>query len=271
MYLLYELLPKIFRAEGNYKTFVTYFRSILLTASCVMLIWLLFNKERFHWTYDISTGEPVDHYSTYGRCITFTVIALVSNIMGIILQLKRNSNNRKRFYNIILFVLTTCLVIAFAYWLKIEWDDTVIEQKGIPVLEVSDLKKGDEFQFRDIPWGASVEEVKAIVTSAHTLAEYSPGTQYLSTESYLLLGKAVNLIYHFEDGKLEKVQLLYDGKHQKKQFKLLVEEFTEVFGPPTSKVDETKKERYYVWAADNTVMQINTISGDGMMFFIYSE
>ena len=88
-YMLCELFPKLCKTDDR-KTFITYFRSILLTVSCVMFIWLLFNKERFHWSYDISTGEPVDHYSTYGRCITFTVIALVSNILGIVLRFKRN-------------------------------------------------------------------------------------------------------------------------------------------------------------------------------------
>ena len=93
MYLLYELFPKILKSDYGNKTFITYFRSILRIASCVMFVWLLFNKERFHWTFDIATGEPVDHYSTYGRCIIFTIIALVGNMLGIVLQLKRKGSS----------------------------------------------------------------------------------------------------------------------------------------------------------------------------------
>lgn len=88
-YLLGEFLLKRY-GKDNDKKFVLYARGILLFISSAVFIWLLFNKELLHWNYDIATGEPVDHYSTYGRCIAYTVIALVSNIIGIIVRLKRS-------------------------------------------------------------------------------------------------------------------------------------------------------------------------------------
>ena len=89
-YLIAELLLKRF-GKGNDQKFLTYARAFLFLASTIMLIWLLFNKELFHWNYDVATGEPVDHYSTYVRCIVYTIIALVSNIIAGIVRFKKNN------------------------------------------------------------------------------------------------------------------------------------------------------------------------------------
>ncbi len=57
----------------------------IVVISIGLFIWILFNKELFHWNYDIATGEPVDHYSTYHLCLIKTGIAGVISIVSIIL------------------------------------------------------------------------------------------------------------------------------------------------------------------------------------------
>jgi len=54
-----------------------------------VFLWLLFNKELFHWNFDIATGKPVDHYSTYGRCVVYIVVALISNVASCVIAKKR--------------------------------------------------------------------------------------------------------------------------------------------------------------------------------------
>jgi len=60
---------------------------VLLGLSTIFIVWLLFNKESFHWNFDIATGEAVDHYSTYGKCVARCIISLVSNIATVIIRL----------------------------------------------------------------------------------------------------------------------------------------------------------------------------------------
>ena len=86
--LIGELLVKKFGKESDIK-FLKCARIVLFILSLCVLVWLLFNKELFHWNFDIATGKPVDHYSTYGRCVARIVIALISNLTSYIVTKKR--------------------------------------------------------------------------------------------------------------------------------------------------------------------------------------
>ncbi len=84
-YLVGEILVK---RNGNEKdrVFFKYARIVLFVLSFGVFVWLMFNKERFHWNFDIATGEPVNHYSTYGKCMAYTVVAMVSNVISFIIS-----------------------------------------------------------------------------------------------------------------------------------------------------------------------------------------
>jgi len=75
-----DLLKKTESVES--KTIMKYVRIVMILISVAWIVWLLFNKELFHWNYDIATGKPVDHYSTYGKCVIYGIIALGSNVMA---------------------------------------------------------------------------------------------------------------------------------------------------------------------------------------------
>ena len=87
-YVFAELFRKKF-GNNNNKKFLRIARMILLVIGIILFAWLLFNKELFHWNFDIATGEPVDHYSTYNRCIINTVIALISNLIACVVNIKK--------------------------------------------------------------------------------------------------------------------------------------------------------------------------------------
>lgn len=86
-YLIAELLVKKLGNERDVR-FLKYARIVLFVLSVCALLWLLLNKELFHWNYDIATGAPVDHYSTYGRCVAYTIVALISNVVSRIVSKK---------------------------------------------------------------------------------------------------------------------------------------------------------------------------------------
>ena len=93
-YFFAELLSKKFGNNSD-KNFLKYARIVLLIVSFGILIWLVFNKELFHWNYDIATGKPVNHYSTYGKCIVYTIIALVSNTVAAVVGATRKDDSSK--------------------------------------------------------------------------------------------------------------------------------------------------------------------------------
>lgn len=58
---------------------------ILFIIGLVTTILILANKEVFHWRYDIITGEAVNHYSTFSRCLITGIIGtVVSGISSLI-------------------------------------------------------------------------------------------------------------------------------------------------------------------------------------------
>jgi len=87
-YFIGELLVKKYGNKKDVK-FLNYTRIVLFVSSFCMFVWLLLNKELFHWNFDIATGESVDHYSTYGRCIVYIIIALISNVVSYIVAKNR--------------------------------------------------------------------------------------------------------------------------------------------------------------------------------------
>lgn len=89
-YFIGEILVKKYGNKRDVK-FLKYARIVLFVSSFCMFVWLLLNKELFHWNFDIATGEPVDHYSTYGRCVVYIIIALISNALSYII-----AKNRKK-------------------------------------------------------------------------------------------------------------------------------------------------------------------------------
>ncbi len=87
------LVPTFFPKDIKYPNFNKYGTIVVLILSVITIIWLLFNKELFHWNYDIATGEPVDHYSTYGKCMARAVLACIISSVNITSSFFRKKKN----------------------------------------------------------------------------------------------------------------------------------------------------------------------------------
>lgn len=87
-YLIAEIIARK-TGKDNDKTYQKYARAILLIICSVIMIWLVCNKELFHWNYDIATGEAVDHYSTYPNCMIYVILAIITNNIAILLGMKK--------------------------------------------------------------------------------------------------------------------------------------------------------------------------------------
>ena len=89
---LWYMLLKVIKSKINILQENRIFKwlwTLILPVNAGMMIWLLLNKEFFHWYYDVATGKPVDHYSTYGKCMLFCGIALAFNGVSAIVHLLR--------------------------------------------------------------------------------------------------------------------------------------------------------------------------------------
>ena len=89
-YLVAEILAPQY-GNGKDVKFLKYAKIVLFVLSFCMFVWLLLSKELFHWNFDIATGEPVDHYSTYTKCMVRVVIALISNVVSCVVAKKRRA------------------------------------------------------------------------------------------------------------------------------------------------------------------------------------
>ena len=63
---------------------------VVFVLSIILFIWVLCNKEFFHWRFDVATGAAVDHYSTYYECVIHGAVACILSIINIVLCLIRN-------------------------------------------------------------------------------------------------------------------------------------------------------------------------------------
>ena len=155
------------------------------------------------------------------------------------------------------------VLVAFlvAFWLKQEWDNTVVDEEIKYSIELADLKQGQEFQFGNIPWGASLKEVKALIP--YSLQWRSRGeTDLYKAEQHLFMGKSTSVTLEFRDDMLFEVELSYAYGRRKKKVKGIVEEITELFGPASKIVgpvrDITEYEHlYYYWETDNTMLNVD--------------
>lgn len=73
-----------------------YLKFLIIAAGVIsieILLFLTMYKEAFHWSYDIATGEAVDHYSTHSSCMAMAMIALVCNVIAFFVQYRKRQNN----------------------------------------------------------------------------------------------------------------------------------------------------------------------------------
>ena len=156
-------------------------------------------------------------------------------------------------------VLVVVFIGAFL-WLKNEWGSTVVGDEIKYSVELSDLKKGEEYQFGEIPWGASLKEVKAIVPYSLQW-RVSGETNVYKAEQHLFMGKSTSVTFEFKDDKIYEVELAYAAGHRVKKIQKIINEVTEVLGP----VSEIKgplneypgyEQLYYIWQTDSTMLQI---------------
>lgn len=89
-----ELIAPLFR-DTKSAVFFRRVNVVILALSLCAGLWLALNRERFHWYYDIATGEPVDHYSTYAKCVVCVAISAVSSAAACAARYLRAKKQRK--------------------------------------------------------------------------------------------------------------------------------------------------------------------------------
>ena len=180
----------------------------------------------------------------------------------------------KKRYKVIIIVLvvSAALVASAVFLLKRGKKEPIFNDQIKHDLAVADFKEGEEYQFGQIPWGTSLEELKTIVPYSLFEDPIRPTTDFHSTESYLLLGKTTDAIFKFEEEKLAEVQLVFRSEENAvEQFESIVTEATELFGAESEKIEDTITIALgYIWKTDNTMLEITTYKvGDRKVMNIF--
>ncbi len=139
----------------------------------------------------------------------------------------------------------------------------------------NDFKTENEYLYKGIPWGATVEEVEKklncdIEKDEYRVTESGDPVFYKSTEKFVLDDREALVSLEFYEDKLGYIQIAFntDGDYEK-WFEKQAEELIKVYGKESKKYDGSGENEllgqvhsvYYKWEADNTSMQIGLMTG----------
>ena len=141
--------------------------------------------------------------------------------------------------------------------------------EGLIEFKLADLKQGDEYQIDLVPLGSSWYELRPwaafdgyVIISPDENGEfsYSDIRKFVGdNDECLLEGKRFNAVYEFFHDELVDVKLVFRSeKNIAEQFAPFVAELTKLFGPETSKTENSETGGLtYTWQTDNTRLQID--------------
>lgn len=172
-----------------------------------------------------------------------------------------------------IFLIVTFVVLAYSvvYILVAVYKNKAIEADARP-FELEQLHKDGEFQFCELEWGMSVEEVNAQMPYSlesnsesyikRKIIEYSP------QNTYVLDGKKCKSFFQFEEEKLVMIQHSFRvDENYKEWFEVLIEELRRLYGVETDTTELFGEENKinsigYRWDKSETTLQIVLITGN---------
>ncbi len=144
-----------------------------------------------------------------------------------------------------------------------------VKRSSQTILLLEELESDGEYQYREIEWGSSVDEVRQAFSQelekdpAFQPAEDSPYTNYISAYNYIWDGKAASATVEFCDGKLQMISFgvkAEDGNEE--WFEKQVQALIELYGEESRK-KENSSEVYqstgYSWETENTKLNITLV------------
>lgn len=141
------------------------------------------------------------------------------------------------------------------------------------VLSLDSLKSDNIYQFNDIKWGMSVEEVnrklpnKLQENTARTVSSENIAF-YTSKNRYLLDEQSSYASFEFNNDELKIIQFsfhLHDDYHQ--WFENQVKKLTELYGTESEKMENASDKMQsigYRWDTDTTTLQLILMTGDSI-------
>lgn len=149
---------------------------------------------------------------------------------------------RRVFFPVLLMVLTVALAACGTK-----------EKELFPLEELRNEDGG--FQYKDIPFGSSSEEVLSQIPAEFEKmeAEDSLAVSYYTKETLEFYGSSASLWVNFDDDKLESVSVQIDLKDNEEAFQKILDELTGLYG----EADEVRNgendmftSEIYLWGKD---------------------
>ena len=129
---------------------------------------------------------------------------------------------------------------------------------------LTDFKRGEEYQFGDLNWGATLDEVEDFLNSS---LEADPGRTpgpegysfyNLTDATYLLDGNETKVIIEFYKDELSMLQFNISPENPNEFFEEIVAVWQEKFGAETQFLENEKLGSIgYKWKTDKSMLTIN--------------
>ena len=177
----------------------------------------------------------------------------------------------------IVLILTGILVLVGVGLVANKKNSDITKNADVIELKLTDFKHKGEYQFCEIPWGTSLEELKTIVPYSLDEDPGRPPTTdgkafYISSERNVLKGKGARPVYEFYNDELVGVQLVFSSAENSIElFEPIIMELTELFGMESEKREiesEITRDIIYLWKTNNTSLEIVSERDTYLLIFI---
>ena len=153
---------------------------------------------------------------------------------------------------ILIFILMACIGCGNA-------EENADKNAVFSLSELQNKDEAGEFQYKDIPFGSSSEEVTQQIPKEleKMEAENSSAVSFYSKESFEFYGCDAFLFLDFNEDKLESVKVQFELKEGEEQFQKILDDLTELYGEPEISGGEGEifTSEIYSWGKGTTRLQ----------------
>ena len=161
-------------------------------------------------------------------------------------------------------VLVIVVLVVAAYFMLAR------KQSGPKAVPLDELSADGEYQFGELAWGASLEDVKKALpyelTEGMKWEADGEYIEYNADTPFELGGRSATAAFEFHDGGLSTVKFSFHlGEDYEEWLAEQVQALTSLYGQETDKMENSSDgfaSKGYRWDAEDTSLQIILMTGD---------
>ena len=172
---------------------------------------------------------------------------------------------KKKSFAITATILLAVAVLAFAAYFML-----ARKESGPKAVPLDELSADGEYQFGELAWGASLEDVKKALpyelTEGMKWEADGEYIEYNADTPFELGGRSATAAFEFHDGGLSTVKFSFHlGEDYEEWIAEQVQTLTSLYGQETDKMENSSDgyaSKGYRWDTENTSLQIILMTGE---------